>query len=115
MESQNMTGMDVLNKVNALRAFSSDSCGVKVYETVGGTKDFDMTLTNLKDDFVDKNGDDLKISIIEDVAKTLGISPSSISDVTLKTGGDGSVKVTVTVDTLTEDDWDAIKDKGDGA
>jgi len=114
-ESMGVTTMDLnpLTAANAIRGFAEDVCKVSVYKTVGAAKDFGITLTNLKGTFVDDNADVLKDTIISNVAETLGISPSSITDVKFKTGAGGKVEVTVTVEPLSEDDSKVVENKSD--
>jgi hypothetical protein len=104
----------ILSEIEALREYAAGVCKVPVFTKFGETKDFDFTLTNLKDDYVDENLDDLIQEIKNDAAGSLGIAIDSIKDVVLVTGSDGTVKVTVTIEAADPDDQ-ATLESSDGS
>lgn len=99
----------VMSEVEGLRKYAADVCKVPIFVKFGDTKNFDFTLTNLKDTFVEENMDDLIEEIKNDAAGSLGIAIDSIKDVVLVTGSDGTVKVTVTIEAADPDDQKAIE------
>lgn len=99
----------ILSEIEALREYAADVCKVPVFKKFGETKDFDFTLTNLKDDYVNENLDDLIQEIKNDAAGSLGIAIDSIKDVVLVIGSDGTVKVTVTIEAADPQDQTTLE------